>query len=70
MLRTKVAVVGPDEWITGFDWDEVLLAERRNTERADLDAVAPANPVVLTHAGAHSSVERLTPAIGSLPRGR
>lgn len=56
MLRKKAAELGPGEWITGFGWDEAQLAEKRNIVRADLDAAAPANPVVLTRAGAHSSV--------------
>jgi predicted amidohydrolase YtcJ len=56
MLRAKAVELGPGEWITGFGWDEALLQERRNPVRADLDAAAPRNPVVLTRAGGHSAV--------------
>jgi predicted amidohydrolase YtcJ len=35
---------------------ESNLAENRNLSRADLDAAAPANPVMLIRAGGHSSV--------------
>ena len=43
--------LGPGEWITGYGWDEALLAEKRNPTRKDLDAAAPANPVVLGACG-------------------
>ena len=55
-LRAKAKQLGPGQWITGYGWDEALLAEHRNPSRADLDAAAPDNPVVLVRAGAHSSV--------------
>jgi len=56
MLRKKAAQLGPGKWITGYGWQESNLAENRNLSRADLDAVTPANPVILLRAGAHSSV--------------
>jgi len=56
MLREKAAQLGAAQWITGYGWDEALLAEKRNITRADLDAGAPRNPVVLTRAGSHSVV--------------
>jgi predicted amidohydrolase YtcJ len=56
VLRAKAAALGKGEWITGYGWDEALLSEKRNPLRADLDAAAPDNPVVLTRAGAHSAV--------------
>jgi predicted amidohydrolase YtcJ len=55
-LRAKAAELGKGEWITGYGWDEALLTDKRNPTRADLDAAAPDNPVVLTRAGAHSAV--------------
>jgi predicted amidohydrolase YtcJ len=54
-IRAKAKELGPGEWLTGFGWDEALLAEKRNISRADLDAAAPNNPVVLTRAGGHSN---------------
>ncbi len=56
VLRAKAAALGKGEWITGYGWDEALLSEKRNPLRADLDAAAPDNPVILTRAGAHSAV--------------
>jgi len=56
MLRVKAAQLGPGKWITGYGWQESNLAEDRNLSRADLDAGAPANPVMLVRAGGHSSV--------------
>jgi len=55
-LRAKAKELGPGEWITGFGWDEALLAEKRNITSKDLDVATPNNPVVLTRAGGHSSV--------------
>jgi len=51
MLRAKAAALGPGEWITGEGWQESNLAEKRNLSRADLDAAAPNNPVLLVRAG-------------------
>ena len=56
MLRQKAAELGPGKWITGYGWQEAALAEKRNLTRADLDAAAPNNPVLLLRAGAHSAV--------------
>ncbi len=56
LVRAKAAELGPGEWVTGYGWDEALLAEKRNINKDDLDQAAPNNPVVLTRAGSHSSV--------------
>ena len=55
-VSEKAKELGPGEWITGGDWDEYHFTEQRKPVRADLDAAAPNNPVVLTRAGGHSSV--------------
>jgi predicted amidohydrolase YtcJ len=55
-VSEKAKELGPGEWITGGDWDEYHFTEQRKPLRADLDAAAPNNPVVLTRAGGHSSV--------------
>jgi len=54
-IRAKAAALGPGEWITGANWDEAQLAEKRVPHREDLDAAAPDNPVMLIRAGGHSS---------------
>jgi len=55
-VSQKAKELGPGEWITGDDWNEYHFSEQRKPVRADLDAAAPNNPVVLTRAGAHSVV--------------
>ena len=44
------------EWITGGGWDHTLWAEKRFPNRQQLDAVAPKNPVILTHISGHVAV--------------
>ena len=56
LVRRKAAELGPGEWVTGMGWAEGLVTERRPPFRADLDAAAPGNPVVLARAGGHSIV--------------
>lgn len=56
MVAAKARELGPGEWVAGTGWDEALLAEKRNPTRADLDTIAPNNPVVVIRAGAHSAV--------------
>jgi predicted amidohydrolase YtcJ len=55
-VKAKVALVKPGEWITGSGWDEGKLAEHRYVTAADLDVVAPKNPVWLTHTTGHYGV--------------
>jgi predicted amidohydrolase YtcJ len=52
-VKDKAASVKPGEWITGTGWDEGKLSERRYVTAADLDAVAPHNPVWLMHTTGH-----------------
>jgi predicted amidohydrolase YtcJ len=56
MVRAKARELGPGEWIVGMGWDESLLTDQRRPLRADLDAAAPENPVVLHREGGHSGV--------------
>ncbi len=44
------------EWITGGGWDHTLWPEKRFPNRRQLDAVAPRNPVILTHVSGHVAV--------------
>jgi predicted amidohydrolase YtcJ len=55
-VKAKIALVKPGEWVTGSGWDEGKLAERRYVTAADLDAVAPNNPVWLVHTTGHYGV--------------
>ncbi len=56
LIREKVELIGEGEWITGYGWSEDELDEGRRPLRADLDAAAPGNPIILTRAGGHSAV--------------
>ncbi|MBL6746399.1 MAG: amidohydrolase [Pseudomonadales bacterium] len=56
LISAKIEEIGEGEWITGYGWSEDELDEGRLPLRADLDAVAPDNPVILTRAGGHSAV--------------
>ena len=55
-LAAHVAGLKPGEWVRGRGWDEGKYAERRYITAADLDAVAPNNPVWLTHTTGHYGV--------------
>ena len=55
-VKAKVAQLKPGEWIYGSGWDEGKLAEHRYVTAADLDAVAPENPVWLVHTTGHYGV--------------
>ncbi len=56
LVRAKAAALGAGEWISGYGWSEDFMAEQRRPLRADLDAAAAENPVLLTRAGGHSAV--------------
>jgi hypothetical protein len=55
-VAAKVATLKPGEWVRGGGWDEGKYVERRYITAADLDAVAPNNPVWLTHTTGHYGV--------------
>ena len=56
LVRRKAATLKPGEWIRGAGWDEAKFAERRYITAADLDSVAPNNPVWLQHTTGHYGV--------------
>jgi predicted amidohydrolase YtcJ len=43
-------------WITGSDYNEFYLAEKRHPNRRDLDEAAPDHPVALVHRSLHACV--------------
>jgi predicted amidohydrolase YtcJ len=55
-VAAQVATLKPGEWVRGRGWDEGKYSERRYITAADLDAVAPNNPVWLTHTTGHYGV--------------
>jgi predicted amidohydrolase YtcJ len=54
LIRQSAEGLKPGEWIRGSGYDEFSLIERRCPNRWDLDEVAPANPVKLTHRSGHA----------------
>ncbi len=55
-VAARVSTLKPGEWLEGDGWDEGKLQERRYVYAADLDRVAPNNPVWLTHTTGHYGV--------------
>ena len=52
-VAERVAQAEPGAWIRGRGWDEGKFEELRYVLAADLDTVAPKNPVWLTHTMGH-----------------
>jgi predicted amidohydrolase YtcJ len=55
-IKAKAAKTPPGEWITGTDYNEFYLTEKRHPTRWELDEVAPDNPVMITHRSLHGCV--------------
>jgi predicted amidohydrolase YtcJ len=55
-VAQKAAAIKPGEWILGGGWDEGKLTEHRYPTAADLDHIAPANPVWLYNTSGHFGV--------------
>jgi len=55
-IRERVENTPPGEWITGTDYNEFYLDEKRPPTRWELDEVAPDNPVVISHRSLHACV--------------
>ncbi|MBU8878601.1 amidohydrolase [Bacillus sp. FJAT-29790] len=52
-VREKVEKTASGQWIMGWGYDDTLLEEKRHPMRADLDKVAPNNPVFIRHISGH-----------------
>ena len=46
----------PGDWIIGYGYDSIGLAEKRDVNRRDLDPAFPENPVMLLHVSGHGAV--------------
>jgi predicted amidohydrolase YtcJ len=55
-LKTKLRFTPPGRWISGSDYNEFYLAEKRHPTRFDLDRATPQNPVILIHRSMHACV--------------
>ncbi|MFL6520601.1 MAG: amidohydrolase [Chthoniobacterales bacterium] len=55
-VKKRVAKTEPGKWITGRGWIETFWKPPQFPTRADLDKIAPNNPVVLTRADGHAVI--------------
>jgi len=55
-IHRRVQSLPPGSWLTGTDYNEFYLAEKRHPNRWDLDEAAPDHPVVLAHRSLHACV--------------
>jgi len=55
-VAAAVAQHKEGEWITGSGWDHTLWPDKKFPNKQELDAVAPNNPVFLTHISGHVAV--------------
>ncbi len=55
-LREQAAKTPAGNWVSGFGYDDTLLAENRHPTRAELDAVSTDHPVVAMHISGHMLV--------------
>jgi predicted amidohydrolase YtcJ len=56
LLAEAVSRHKEGEWITGSGWDHTLWPDKKFPTKEQLDAVAPKNPVFLTHISGHVAV--------------
>jgi predicted amidohydrolase YtcJ len=56
IVRQKALATPPGTWISGTDYNEFYLKGNRCPTRWDLDEVAPAHPIVLSHRSLHACV--------------
>jgi predicted amidohydrolase YtcJ len=55
-VKERVAKTEPGKWITGRGWIETFWKPPQFPIRADLDKIAPDNPVFLTRADGHAAI--------------
>jgi len=55
-VRRKAEKTPPGTWLSGTDYNEFYLEEKRCPTRWDLDEAAPNHPVVLSHRSLHACV--------------
>ncbi len=55
-IRRRVEDTPRGTWLSGTDYNEFYLAEKRCPNRWDIDEVAPDHPVVLSHRSLHACV--------------
>ena len=56
LVADAVAAHKEGEWITGSGWDHTFWPDKKFPNKQQIDAVAPKNPVLLTHISGHVAV--------------
>ena len=64
-MRAQVEASEPGEWVTGFGYDDTLLAEKRHPTRAELDALSTEHPIAVMHISGHMLVAN-SPALAAV----
>lgn len=52
-VAARIREVPPGEWIQGFGWNNEVWKNKNYPTKAELDQIAPENPVVLTRTDGH-----------------
>lgn len=52
-VAARIREVAPGEWILGFGWNNEVWEDKNYPTKAELDLIAPDNPVVLTRTDGH-----------------
>jgi predicted amidohydrolase YtcJ len=55
-LAAQAERTAPGDWVSGFGYDDTLLAEKRHPTREELDRVSAEHPVVAMHISGHMLV--------------
>ncbi|WP_367066399.1 amidohydrolase [Oryzisolibacter sp. LB2S] len=55
-LREQRSKIDGSDWISGWGYDDTLLAEQRHPTRADLDQISATQPILITHVSGHFAV--------------
>jgi predicted amidohydrolase YtcJ len=55
-LAVQVENKAPGEWVSGFGYDDTLLAEQRHPTRAELDEISTEHPIAVMHISGHMLV--------------
>jgi len=56
VIHKQALNIPPGEWLTGTDYNDFYLAEKRHPTRRDIDEAAPHHPAVLAHRSLHACV--------------
>lgn len=54
-IKSKLVNTPPNEWISGFKYDDTKTSDGRYINRYDLDEISPNHPVMITHRGGHTA---------------